>query len=251
MAVELYGMPVMGQETWFRTPWSELLARFQQTENIHKAWALAILLHVMLAFLLPGIPEFKVPDFSRAAALNVFLQREEEPQKFEQVLDQSLPTLNANQELQEAQVEASSIDPQKDETISDEAPELENTNGESFEKDPAGIASQANSRPSILVSRSFIRRFTDLEAATFAEQNPDDLSRFSRSFASFRSLQRRNETASHQNRFGDVYVRNSASSGDVCFVQQQDRLANEATTRTVYFYRCDSKPKSFELAPKG
>ncbi len=244
-------MSLIDRAVSFHTFGPKLLFKIRKAPNIQKAWSLAILLHLLLAFTLPGMPEFKIPGFSRDAALNVFLRREEEPEIFEQSLNQSDQALDVVQELQEAQAEARSIEPQEDEVITDEAPELENSNSDVSEQEPAGKSPESKVRPSILISRSIIQRFTDNEAILYAEQNPEEIERFRRSFASFRSLRRRNETASYQNRFGDVYVQNSSSSGDVCFVQQQDRLANEPATRTVYFYRCDSKPKLFELTPKG
>jgi len=218
---------------------------------MRKAMVLALAAHCFLLLLLPGMPEFKIPTFSRNAALNVFIRREAEPEVFEQELEQVSSSVEPVQMLQEAQSDSSSVDPNEDGLVSDEAPELESRDVLAPNIDDAGQSPKSEVRSNILISRAAIQRFTDYEATLYSDQNKDELERFRRSFASSRSYRRRNQTRGYQNSYGDVYVRNSSSSGDVCFVQKQNALADEAVTRTVYFYRCDSEPKFFELNPKG
>jgi len=219
--------------------------------RLHKALGLAILMHVLLALMVPDMPRMIIQGVARDSALKVFLQKKPEPEKFEQSLNQPSISAQVWQELQESSASASSADQADDEQISDDVPEVSGSDSTSRESEQAGDSEEVAVQRDIMINSVAIRQFTDYEANLYAEQNPDEVEAFSRSFVSHRSVRRRNRTDGYKDRFGDVYVRSSTSSGDVCFVQQSNKLDNEPSVRTVDFYRCDSEPKKFELDPKG
>jgi len=62
-----------------------------RTDHLKSAVFLALILHVVLAVLLPDIPKLTLQGFDRSSSLTVFLNEKEEEEKFDQSLNQQKP----------------------------------------------------------------------------------------------------------------------------------------------------------------
>jgi len=218
------------------------------TSHLRKAILLALVLHGVLALLLPDLPKFTFSTISRDGGINVFLTSPDKDQKkeFEQSLNQPRPLPDTLPPLVEAANGSASPTPGDQSLVSEESPQVESQQTDPIENDATGKTATAI-QPRILFSRSLITRFAQQEAVRYAQDRPDEIERFRRSFSSYRSYRRRNKSDSYANRYGDYYVRNSSSAGDVCFVQKREGIPEDYGTKTVYFFRCDSKPLKLKL----
>lgn len=217
--------------------------------HFHTALLLAVLLHLLLVILVPDIREFKFTAISRGSVINVFLSKVPEPQPFKQNLEQQQS--GADQVLVEPSLGAANREVGDDELVTEQAPEVESQGSGVPAKTPSGSERTEGLQPRVRLDISTIRLFAKQEAVRYAERHPDKVERFRRSFNSRRSYQRRNTVESYKNRYGDQYVRSHTESGDICFKQQRE-VASSAlslSTNTVYFFRCDRKPKGLEIKP--
>lgn len=211
----------------------------------------ALFFHALLLALIPGIADFKIPSASREAVLNVFLNKIAEPEKFEQTLNQQNALQKNNEPIAEPSLGAANPELGDDSQITEEAPSVESSSETNIENQAAGNDQVVVKPTRVIVSWSALRKFTDLEVANYAPANSEELARFNRTFSSSPSYRRRADTQSYKNRYGDHYVRNSSSSGDICFKQEREQIPNELSTKTVYFFRCDDGPSKLEIKRKG
>lgn len=229
------------------------LFSYESTHNDRLRMALvgAFLLHIMLLILLPKIPEFNMPFASREAGLNVFLKRVEETEKFEQTLNQQNALPKSTELVTEPSLGAASPERGEDPLVSEESPSVESASADNIENESSGKDTSARTPTKIITSWTALRRFTDLEVANYAQADQDELARFRRSFNSSRSYRRRSNIESYKNQYGDYYVRDSSSKGDICFKQEREQNPNELSTKTVYFFRCDDGPMKLDIKRKG
>ena len=221
------------------------------SERMRVALACALFFHILLLALIPNIPDFKIPSASREAVLNVFLNKIAEPEEFEQVLNQQNGLENTEEPVTEPSLGAASPELGDDSQITEETPSVESSTESDVENESTGNDQVVVKPTRIIISWSALQKFTDLEVANYSQSNPDELARFSRTFSSSPSYRRRADTKSYKNQYGDYYVRNSSSSGDICFKQEREQSPNELSTKTVYFFRCDDGPTKLEIKSKG
>lgn len=221
------------------------------SQRMRVALVSAFLLHLLLLILIPKIPEFKIPSASREASLNVFLNKPDETEKFAQELNQQNALENAEDLVSEPSLGAASPEVGEDSLVSEESPSAESASAENLETESSGNDKVINKPTRIITSWAALRKFTDLEVANLADAKPDELARFSRSFNSSRSSRRRANVENYKNRYGDYYVRNTSSTGDICFKQEREIIPDELSTKTVYFFRCDDGPMELDIKSKG
>ena len=212
---------------------------------MQKAGMAALLLHLLLLATFPNIPRWEVPFSEQGFRLNVILQKEEEEDVFKQSLNYS------NNEAKEETSQSSSLNvaspaPGENDSDSTESQEVTGTSADKAESNALGQNTVNSLSPNVVFSYSSIIKFAQQEAVRYADANPDNLARFSRSFNSRRQYQRRKRTNSYKNQYGDQYVNNGSSNGDICFVKTAESLANQsgtfdANTYTIHFFRCKDK----------
>lgn len=201
----------------------------------------------MLGFLLPALPPLTIPAISRASSLKVYLQRNPEPATLKQNLHDPASIVSKQLMEQDTRSATPLAVGGVDQTISEATPQVNAERTDRSISNPSGTEANAGLRPRAFFSRSSIRIFAQQEAFLHAEQNPDLLQRFKRRFRSSLSHRRRNNTESYRNRYGDYYIRNSSSVGDICYLQEKNHVVGELSTNTVYFFRCNSKPAALKL----
>jgi hypothetical protein len=207
----------------------------------------AMVLHLLVVMMMPGLPQLTMPTSNRGSILNVFLGTESEVERFEQELNQPFPFPNSDHALLEPTLGAASPEAGDDGTVS-EATEAQVAQQASKLGDrSAGDTSDASIESIMRTDLAFIRMFAQQEAVRHAEEHPEEVERFRRSFNSARNYHRRNKTDSYQNRYGDYYTRTTSSSGDVCFLQRPGENRDELSTNIVYFFRCGAKPVVLDL----
>lgn len=217
--------------------------------RLHWGLVLAVVAHLTLLLILPDIPELQFKLIGRSGGINVFLTEtnKTEEKQFEQTLNQPSRLPTADQPLIEPAVGSATPDPGDESSVTESAPQVTAQSGESDNKKAQGKESKVNIKPEILTSRAMIARFSQQQAVLYANLNPDNLERFRRTFNSYRSYQRRNQRKSYKSLYGDYYAKSSSSVGDVCYKQQREIRQDEFSTKTVYFFRCDQKPKEFKI----
>ena len=222
-----------------------------RTAHLRTALFLAVLLHLVLAAVLPDLPEFKLHYLNRGSAINIFLKQQEKKKEFQQTLNQQVPNPEVLQPLVEPTLGSSSPTQGDDSLVAEDSLHKDSPRFDTVVTDTSGSKNTNNLQPTIKIDRATIKLFARQEAIREVEQNPEKLARFKRSFNSRRSFQRRSRADSYKNRYGDYYVRNSSSAGDICFVQKAEPVQDDFSTNTVYFFRCDSEPLGLDLGPKG
>lgn len=218
-----------------------------RTDHFTSAVILALVLHVVMAVVLPGIPKLSVQGYERASSLNVFLAQTDEQEIFDQSLNQQLP-LPANIEtLADPSLGSTSIEKGQNSIVSDELRPSTASSEQAQDGPSSGSSTNGEKTPSIRFDYATIKLFAKREAARYAESHPRELDRFARTFDRARNYRRRSRTESYKDRLGDLYARSNSSDGDICFKQQRVEAVDDYVTNTVYFFRCDSQPKGFEL----
>lgn len=207
----------------------------------------AMLLHLILVVFMPGLPELTLPTSNRGSVLNVFLKTESEAERFEQKLNQPFPFSNSDQALLEPTLGAASPESGDQGTVSEATAEQVAQKAENLGNRSAGAINEASIESVMRTDLAFIRMFAQQEAIRHAEEHPEQVERFRRSFNSARNYHRRNKTNSYENRYGDYYTRTTSSSGDVCFLQRPGEIRDELSTNVVYFFRCGAKPLVLDL----
>lgn len=210
--------------------------------HLRLAMFFAVLLHLVLAVLMPSLPEFTLPSSARGTILHIFLSESSEGEEFEQSLNNPVALATADEALMKPALGSASTESGDQATVREATPEQYAQQAKTLGDKSAGKTQSASIQTVIRTDLAYIRMFARQEAARHAEQNPEEVERFRRTFNSRRSYPRRNKTESFKNRYGDYYVRASSSTGDVCFLQRPGENRDEMSTNIVYFYRCDSEP---------
>lgn len=221
-----------------------------RTDHRTTAFILAIALHLTLALTLPDMPKLSLQGFDRASSLTVFLSETEEPDKFDQSLNQQLPLPANIATLADPSLGLASIEKGDDSLLSDAAEPATAATQEAQDKSSLGFGAEGDSTPTIRFDYATIRLFAKQEAARYARLHPKEVERFARTFNRSRNYRRRSRTESYKNSQGDLYARSNSSDGDICFKQQQERAPDDFVTNTVYFFRCDQQPKGLKLGVK-
>lgn len=219
--------------------------------HLRLAMFIAVLLHLVLAALMPSLPDFTLPASSRGSILNVFINNDAREKKFEQSLNNPVAFPNADEALLDPVLGSASPDAGEQSTVSEATPDQLAQSADSLGDKSAGKVQEASIQTVIRTDLAYIRMFARQEAARHAEQHPEEVERFRRTFNSQRNYRRRNKTESFKDRYGDYYVRASSSSGDVCFLQRPGENRDEMNTNIVYFYRCDSEPIIIDIDSSG
>ncbi|MEM7360050.1 MAG: hypothetical protein AAF431_13190 [Pseudomonadota bacterium] len=220
-----------------------------RTAHLRTALFLAVLLHLVLAAVLPDLPELKLQYFNRGSAINIFLKQQEKKKEFQQTLNQQVPNPEVLQPLVEPTLGSASPTQGDDSLVAEDSLQKNSPRFDTVVTDTSGSKNSNNLQPTIKIDRATIKLFAQQEAIREVEQNPEKVARFKRSFNSRRSFQRRSRADSYKNRYGDYYVRNSSSAGDICFVQKPEPVQDDYALNTVYFFRCDSEPQGLDLSP--
>lgn len=223
-----------------------------RTAHLRTALFFAMLLHLILALLFPNLAPFKLSMFGRDVVLNIFLNKTEEPEQFEQSLNKPSPLPEADQPLTEPSLGSASTTLGDESQVSEASPEIESPRSDTIKTNPAGDKPKSSNRPAMFISSAMIKTFAQQEVQRESALHPEIYERFKRSFNSRRNYARRNRSKSYKNQYGDYYVRANSSRGDICFVQKQEFHPSEfISTNTVFFYDCKSEPQGFELNSGG
>lgn len=223
------------------------MARNRRGRRLRQALALAFVLHLVFALLLPKLPPLIIPAIDRGAAILVYLEESAAEELFKQSLNNPASLVAESESDLSSSGFAATASEGDDDNISEPAPDIEANRSDQHASPPSGQDQTQGIEPTLFITRSMISFFAQQEAFLIAESEPDDLKRFARSFHSVRSYRKRSRTENFANRYGDYYVRNSSSVGDICYLQQKDEPELELSTRTVLFFRCDSKPQDFTI----
>lgn len=222
-----------------------------RTAHLRTALFLAVLLHLVLAAVLPDLPDFNLQYFNRGSAINIFLKPQERKKEFQQTLNQQLPNPEVLRPLVEPTLGSASPARGDDSLVAEDSLHKDSPRFDTVVTETSGSKNSNALQPTIRIDSATIKLFAQQEAIREVEENPEKLARFKRSFNSRRSFQRRSRAESYKNRYGDYYVRNSSSAGDICFVQKPEPVQDDYATNTVYFFRCDSTPQGLDLTPSG
>lgn len=219
----------------------------KQQHNLKVALIAALLLHVILAVLLPSIPKLVLPNVDRGASLTVFLSKVPEKEEFEQSLNQQLPLPANIPNLADPSLGSASVEKGEESLVSDAA-EPAQANAEPIsENETQGASDTGNDKPSVRFDFASVRLFAKREAVRYAEKNSRSVERFARTFNRSRNIRRRSNVESYQDRLGDLYARSNSSDGDVCFKQQREQTRDDFSSNTVYFFRCDREPMKLSI----
>jgi len=218
-----------------------------RTDHFTSAVILALVLHLALAAVLPGIPKLSLQGYDRASSLTVFLAQTDEQEIFDQSLNQQLPLPANIDTLADPSLGSTSIEKGQSSIVSDELRPSTASSEQDQEASSSGSRTDGEKTPSIRFDYATIKLFAKREAARYAESHPREVERFARTFNRARNYRRRSKTESYQDKLGDLYARSNSSDGDICFKQKRVEAVDEYVTNTVYFFRCDSQPKGFEL----
>lgn len=223
---------------------------FIQSNNLtelQRACLFAVLVHALLVSLLPDIPALKLPSIDRGKTITVFLREEPEEEPFEQTL------LNPGEISQRLPETAQAQNPSlvaasgQQEQLQDENQRLDAERDDLLRSTPSGDSAQASVEPRITLSYASIKLFAEQEAYRHAEENPDLLARFKRSFNSSASYRARPDTESFTDLYGSYYVRNHAADGDICFKKEEEPQTDDFSTHMVLFFRCGEQPLKLNL----
>jgi hypothetical protein len=222
-----------------------------RTDHFTSAVILALVLHILLAIVLPDIPKLNLQGYDRASSLTVFLEQADEQEIFDQSLNQQLP-LPANIDmLADPALGSTSIEKGQSSIVSDELKPSAASSERAQHAPSSGSSTDGEKTPSIRFDYAAIKLFAKREAARYAELYPREVERFARTFNRARNYRRRSRTESYKDKLGDLYARSNSSDGDICFKQKRVEAVDEYVTNTVYFFRCDSQPKGWKLDIKN
>jgi hypothetical protein len=222
-----------------------------RADHLSTAAILALLIHIVFAIVLPDMPKLGLQGFDRSSTLTVFLSQADEPEEFDQSLNQQLPLAAKIDSLADPSLGSTSIETGKDSIVSDAVqPSIAKSEKTQQTKNLSSGKNDGDRVASIRFDYATIKLFAKREAARFAELYPKKVERFARTFNRSRNYRRRSQTESYKDKLGDLYAQSNSSDGDICFKQKRDEAFYEYVTNTVYFFRCDSQPKGFELEIK-
>ena len=215
--------------------------------HFRTALILALVLHFLLAIVLPPIDGLKMFPFGRDSGINVFLNIEEEIEPFDKNLNQQLPLPHADSPLANPALGSASPELGEQALLTEQTPEGDSSRSETLETTSAGDQKTTSVRTAVRFDLAAIKIFAQQEAIRAAERFPKQVARFKRSFNSRRNYKRRTRAQSYKNQYGDYYIKTRSSVGDICFVQKKDNIANPVSTHTVYFFECGKKPLKLDL----
>ena len=218
-----------------------------RTDHFTSAVILALLLHIVLAILLPDLPKLSLNGFDRPSSLTVFLKQEAEEERFEQSLNQQLPLPAKIDNLADPSLGSTSIETGEDTLVSEALEPSKQANEDAEDQSSFGAEGKGEATPTIRFDYAAVRLFARQEAAQYSDLFPKKVERFARTFNRSRNVRRRTRTESYRDKLGDLYARSNSSDGDICFKQQREQSVNEYTSNTVYFFRCDKQPQGLEL----
>lgn len=223
----------------------------QAPSYLRTAMALTVAMHILLVIMMPDFPKIALTSLNPLPALNIFITKAREKKKFEQSLNQSLPTANKELALQDPSLGAASPIEGKASLVSEATPKIESLSPDINQANQAS-GDPTPSKAAIRIDSAFIKMFAEHDVQREVERNPEQLEKFSRSFNSPLNNQQRNKIDSHSDVYGNIYIRVNSSIGDICFKQDaEEGIPNDFMINTVYFFRCKSKPFKFELGPKN
>ena len=215
--------------------------------HFRTALILALVLHFLLAILLPPIDGLTMFPMGRDLGINVFLNIEEETKPFDRNLNQQLPLPQTDKPLVNPALGSASPELGEQTILTEQTPESESSRSDTVDTTSTGDQKSVSIRTAVRFDRAAIKLFAQQEAVRAAKRNPKEVARFKRSFNSRRNYQRRTRAQSYKNQYGDYYIKTRSSVGDICFVQKRDNLPNEVSTNTVYFFECGKKPLKLDL----
>jgi hypothetical protein len=218
-----------------------------RTDHFTSAVVLALILHIALAILLPDMPRLSLQGYNRASSLTVFLEQADEPEKFDQSLNQQQPLPANIDTLADPALGSTSIEKGQSSIVSDELRPSVASSEQAQDEPYIGSSADGEKSPSIRFDYAAIKLFAKHEAARYAELHPREVERFARTFNRTRNHRRRSRTEGYKDKLGDLYARSNSSDGDICFKQKQVEAVDEFVTNTVYFFRCDSEPQGWKL----
>jgi hypothetical protein len=218
-----------------------------RTDHFTSAVILALILHLVLALVLPDIPKLSLQGYDRASSLTVFLAQTDEQEIFDQSLNQQLPLPADIDTLADPSLGSTSVEKGQSSIVSDELRPSAASSEQAQETPRSGSSSDGEKTQSIRFDYAAIKLFAKREAARYAELYPREVERFARTFNRARNYRRRSRTESYKDKLGDMYARSNSSDGDICFKQKRVEAVNEYATNTVYFFRCDSQPQGWKL----
>ena len=219
----------------------------QHLKAMQKAILAAIGLHLMLLILLPDLPKLIIPSIDRGLALNVFIRPPVTEKEFEQSLRQTLPLSNDRNNRLDSELTLRTPEIGEDDIPSEAAPEQQGTVSQATKAEPSGQEASTDTASNIIISFTAIRQFAKNYVAAQSQEKQSEFDYRKNSYRSDFSARRRSKTESRQNRFGDIYVRDETSRGDICFVQKADNSQSELAVNVVQFFRCGRKPLELEL----
>ncbi len=216
-------------------------------DHLTTALFLAVILHIVLAILLPDLPKLSVQGFDRPPSLTVFLSEKDKQEKFDQSLNQQLPLPANIDTLADPSLGSTSVEKGEDSIVSQEVEPSKASSDEAQDVTSIGSGANGDTSPSIRFDYTTIRLFAQQEAVRYAEAHQKDVDRFARTFNRSRNYRRRSRVESYRDKLGDLYARSNSSAGDICFKQKREAAVEEFVTNTVYFFRCDKQPQGLEL----
>ncbi len=211
---------------------------------LHKAALGALCLHLLLLAIFPAIPQWNLIVPTKGVWLNVLLEKPSQ-----KPFDQRLNAANNQADsitTQVSRLDAAKPTEGKDKVQSQASEEVAGVNNDATVSQAVGQNATNAVAPPLVFSHASVVRFSQQEAVRYADQAPDELARFTRSFHSRKRYPRRKQISSYKNRYGDQYIRSNTSNGDICFVKFADKSVSRpknaaAATYTVHFFRCEDK----------
>jgi len=229
-----------------------LLANYNyRTDHLKSAIFLALILHVLLAVLLPDIPKLTLLGFDRPSSLTVFLSEKEEQEEFDQSLNQQLPLPANIDTLADPSLGSASIEQGEDAIVGQAVEPSQSSSDQTEDVSSLGSGTDGDSQPTIRFDYATVRLFAQREALRYADLHPKEIERFARTFNRSRNYRRRSRTEGYKDRLGDLYARSNSSSGDICFKQKREEAVDQITTNTVFFFDCNKQPQGFEIDIDG
>jgi len=219
-----------------------------RTDHFTTALFFAVVLHIVLAIVLPDIPKLALQGFDRPSSLTVFLNDKEKEDELDQSLNQQLPLPANIDTLADPALGSTSVEKGEDAIVSEAAEPSKASTDEAADATSVGSGDNNENTPSIRFDYATVRLFAKQEAIRYTELHPREVDRFARTFSRSRNYRRRSRTESYRDKLGDLYARSNSATGDICFKQQREAATSqEFSTNTVYFFRCDKQPQGLVI----
>ena len=210
--------------------------------SLRHAFAIAILLHVVILIWLPApTPSTSLLFSTFKTGLTVHLNLEQE-----EPFDQTLNTVqNEMEQILQAETGLHLQNPELGFDSNNQSPQQDSQGRDNtpVNESAVGLARDNAESLNLLFSSNAIMQFVREEAVRHADDHPNEVARFNRRFFSHRLTQRNQRSNSYKNQYGDQVVDRGASRGDICFVKQSEPVTSiagtlESPTYMVHFFRC-------------